>query len=339
MPTELFANAVEAMRGPRVVALDEGLFAAAFQLMKLLPADFILEQAAADGLLEPGTTVVETTSGTFGLGLAMSCRARGLPLHVVSDPVIDPPLRMRLETLGARIEIVTEPAEVGGIQQARLDRVAELSDSYDAAFVPQQYDNPHSPTSYGVAAERIAESAGVVDCLVGTVGSGGSMCGIGSYLRALFPEMAMIGVDTPGSVLFGGLDGPRTLRGLGSSIHPANLDPSQFDEVHWVTAAEAFGMTRALYREHCLFMGPTSGAAYLVAAWWARRNPGARVVAVMPDEGYRYQSTVYDPAWLAEQGLALDARPEEPELIDHPHRLGERWSRLAWGRRSLDEVL
>lgn len=79
---------------------------------------------------------------------------------------------------------------------------------------------------------------------------------------------------------------------------PPNLDRTTFDGVHWVSDREAFAATRALHRRHALFMGPTSGAAWLVARWWARRNPDARVVVLLPDEGHRYQDTVYDDAWL-----------------------------------------
>lgn len=323
------------MRRPRMVDLGCGLIAAAFQLMKLLPADFILSRASDEGRLGPGSTVVETTSGTFGLGLAMSCRARKLPLHIVSDPVIDHPLRLRLEALGTSIDIVTACAATGGIQQARLDRVAELVASYPDAFVPQQYDNPQAAMSYGAAAELIAERVGTVDCLVGTVGSGGSMCGIGRCLRTAFPEMKMVGVDTPGSVLFGAPAAPRILRGLGSSIHPRNVDTTMFDEVHWAHAAEAFHMTRELYRRHCLFMGPTSGAAYMVAKWWCRVNPGATVVVILPDEGYRYQTTVYDRDWLRAEGLMLGELPDKPALIRHPRDIGSGWSRMLWNRRAL----
>lgn len=162
------------------------------------------------------------------------------------------------------------------------------------------------------------------------------MCGTGRYLRLLFPGLKLIGVDTHGSVLFGQLDAPRRLRGLGNSLIPDNLDHTAFDEIHWVTAAEAFAATRALHRKHALFMGGTSGAAYLVARWWAARHPAATVVTVLPDEGYRYQDTIYCDDWLRQQGLRLVRLPEEPVLIDHPLDAPAVWTRLAWDRRSLE---
>lgn len=90
---------------------------------------------------------------------------------------------------------------------------------------------------------------------------------------------------------------------------------------------------------HALFAGPTSGAAYMVARWYAERHPGARVVVLLPDEGYRYQETVYDDHWLRSNGAALDRLPEEPALVEHPSEVPRRWTRMRWGRRSYAEVL
>jgi cysteine synthase A len=151
--------------------------------------------------------------------------------------------------------------------------------------------------------------------------------------------MASIGVDTPGSVLFGQSDAPRRVRGLGNSLMPPNLDHTAFDEVHWVGAAEAFEATRTLHRRHALYMGPTSGAAWLAASWWARRHPEASVVVLLPDEGHRYQDTVYDDAWLRDQDLRLDALPVHPHDAAHPDKATGGWYRFEWARRSLAEVM
>lgn len=246
---------VESVVLPRLVRLGENLYGASFFLMKLAPARFILDRARNEGLLEPGQVVIETTSGTFGLALAMLCNLRGYRLILVSDPAIDPALRRRLEDLGARVEIVREPASVGGFQRSRLDRMAALQAEHPGHFCPSQYSNPHNPRSYAPFAELLAETIGRVDCLVGTVGSGGSMCGTTSYLRLLSPDSQAIAVDTRGSVLFGQADEKRLLRGLGNSLMPENLCHSTFDEVHWVSAAEGFAATRALHRRHSLNVG------------------------------------------------------------------------------------
>lgn len=335
------ASVVDALALPRMVWLRPNLIGLAFPLMKLLPARFILRKAREEGALRPGAMIAETTSGTFGLALAMVARLEGHPLTLVSDPAIDPPLRRRLEDLGAVVHIVREPGPSGGFQQARLALLEQVLEGNPGSYCPRQYSNPHNPVSYAPCAEQLAHAAGAVDCLIGTVGSGGSMSGIASYLRLICPELSAIGVDTHRSVLFGQSDagGGRVLRGLGNSLMPANLDHTAFDVVHWVGAAEAFRATRQLHRDHALFMGPTSGAAYLVADWWARQNPDQLGAVVLPDEGYRYQDTVYDDAWLEARGLRLDAAPLAPVEWDRPHDGGDPWAFCRWGRRTYGEVM
>ncbi|MEV6118589.1 cysteine synthase family protein [Streptomyces sp. NPDC052109] len=333
-----YRDATGSLLLPRIIRLDDNLYGAAFTLMKLVPARHILLKAEESGLLGPNTEVVETTSGTFGLALAMQAALMKRRLTLVSDPVIDPALHRRLVDLGARVEICAHPADVGGFQQARLDRLDRIRAERPDTFCPEQYTNPDNPASYTVVAEHLESTLGELDCLVGPVGSGGSMCGTARALRATRPGLRAIGVDTPHSVLFGHPDGSRVLRGLGNSLMPGNLDHREFDEIHWCTAAEAFAATRLLHRSTALFQGPTSGAAYLVARWWARRHPDARVVVMLPDEGHRYQDTVYDDAWLAARGLA-GAPPEQPVEVVDPTRPSDVWSRYAWGRRSLGQVV
>lgn len=338
-PRRIDGSVVDAIELPRVIRLGENLYAAAFRLMKLCPARFILDRARDEGLLHPGSVIIETTSGTFGLALAMLAALRGYRLIMVSDPAMDAALCRRIEDLGARVEIVREPAAVGGFQGARLARMAELQAEFPDHFWPSQYDNPYNPGGYACVAELLAETLGHVDCLVGTVGSGGSMCGTSRFLRLVLPDLHTLGVDTPGSVLFGQADRKRLLRGLGNSLMPGNLDHACFDEVHWVTAAEAFRATRELHRDHALFMGATSGAAFHAARWWGQAHPDRTVVALLPDEGYRYQESVYNDVWLHAQGLLGAPAATEPALVQHPHEGEERWTRMLWGRRTYEEVM
>ncbi|MFF5205891.1 cysteine synthase family protein [Streptosporangium sp. NPDC000396] len=329
---------MEATELPRIVQLEHNLYAATFSLMKLLPARFMIDRAESNGAIDRETTVIETSSGTFALGLAMVCRLRGHRLRIVGDPAIDQHLRRRLRRLGAQVDIVEAASAEGGYQRARLDRVAELRERYPNHFVPGQYDNRDNPTAYGRAAELVSDMLGRVDCLVGPVGSGGSTGGMASFLRLAEPDMRLIGVDTHGSVIFGMPDRPRLVRGLGNSLLPANVQHTAYDEVHWVNAGETFHATRRLLAEKCLFMGPTSGAAYLVAKSWAAEHPDAKVVVMLPDEGNRYQENVYSDEWLRDNGINL-AVPAEPVPVNHPRDVGTTWSRMAWQRRELHEVL
>ena len=331
---------VAAAELPSVVTLESNLFAASFPLMKLLPARFIMDRARDDGTLKPGAVVIETSSGTFGLGLAMVCNQRGHKCILVSDPAIDPPLRRRLEELGATVEIVREPAAVGGYQRARLDRLDALRAAHPGHFWPSQYGNPHNAGAYAAVVELLLESVGEIHTLVGTVGSGGSVCGMAGFLRDVLGDVEVAGVDTFGSVLFGHPDaGKRLLRGLGNSLMPPNVEHAAFDHVHWVSAAAGFAGTRALHREHALYMGPTSGTAFLVARWYAARHPDRRVVVILPDEGFRYQDTVYDDVWLKAQGALMTTPPAEPTWVTAPTDAQPEWAALEWKRRTYEQVM
>ena len=333
-------SVLETLELPRIARLDGDLHVAAFSLMKLLPARFMIEEAERDGLLEPGGRVIETSSGTFALSLAMVCRARGHDVTIVGDPCIHSALRRRLGMLGADVTIVSGPALRVGVQRARLERLERVRERHPRHFAPLQYDNPSNTRAYVPVADLLRERLGAVDALVATVGTGGSSCGTAAALRESCPQMRLVGVDTPGSVLFGTPEHSRLLKGMGSSVNPRNVDHRQFDEVHWIGAAEAFAMTRALYLDHSLFMGPTSGAAYLVARWWATAHPGAVVVALLPDEGHRYERTVYDDRWLRRTGTLLDELPVAPVEVSHPSEVRDApWSRLEWDRRTLADVM
>lgn len=336
-----FDEATEAYQVPKLVRLEPNLYAACFTLMKMIPARFILRRAATDGRLEAGTVIAETTSGTFGLALAMQGVHMDRQVILVSDPVIDERLYRRLTDLGAIVDRVPAAAAgiEGGYQAARLHRLDEVKAQYPAVFWPDQYGNPDNPRSYALVAELLLECLGQVDCLVGPVGSGGSMCGTTTYLRSVLPECRAIGVDTHASVLFGHADGHRELRGMGMSLLPGNLDHRVFDTVHWTSAPVAYTATRQLHQRHALFMGPTSGAAYLVARWWAARNPSALTVVMLPDEGYRYQDTVYDDEWLHTAGHLGEPMPAEPIEVDDATRPQGAWTAFDWSRRSLPEVL
>jgi cysteine synthase A len=226
------SNRVEEMFAsyqPDFCQLDEHVTAVVFPLMKIIPAEFCMRQAIREGRLTPGTLVLESSSGTMALGLAILCRWLEFPLVIVTDHACDDVLCRRLADLGARVERVTAPAASGGYQRARLDRLHEICHATESSWWLNQYDNPHNAGSYGTVAARIVQAIGRVDCLVGSVGSGGSMCGTARYLRSLFPDMTAVGVDTFHSVLFGQPDGPRRLRGLGNSLLPGNLDHRVFD--------------------------------------------------------------------------------------------------------------
>ena len=338
MTRQIYKGVIHSYR-PSLIPLQDNLTAAVFPFMKIFPAEFCVRQARKDGWIKPQSLVVETSSGNMALGLALVCNLSGYKLTIVSDYACDGFLRRRLEDLGARVEIVSGPSPQGGYQRARLDRLEEICAETPDHFWVNQYDNPGNPGGYSSFAAQLVENLGQIDCLVASVGSGGSACGTSSFLRELFPEMRTIGVDTFGSVLFGQPDQARKLRGLGNSVLPKNLDHRVFDEVHWVTAAEAYKATRYLHQRTTLFCGGTSGAAWLVAQHWAKKNPKARVVCIFPDDGYRYVDTIYNDEYLWKEDLWLPELPVAPTEVSHPLDAGPLWSFMHWGRRAYSEVV
>lgn len=334
----LYGSQTEAMYVPQLIRLKENLVVAAFRLMKLLPARYVVMKAYREGRIDPKLGIVETSSGTYALGLGMICAELKLPFHIVSDPAMDETLRRRLEDLGGHITIVSDDQSGAKLQTQRLAVVHEHLERYPGTFWPCQYHNPENREGYRIFADQLRHHLGDNFTLVGTAGSGGSTTGTVEFLREHNPDIDLVGIDTFGSALFGLPLGPRMLRGLGNSLLPENLRQELYDEVHWVTAAEAFYHTRRLHRETAQFMGPTSGAAYQVADWLAARSPERTFVFIGADEGNRYADTVYNDAWLREQGLFLSEPAAEPMTAETLQDVTPPWARMIWGRRSYEEV-
>ncbi|MBF0701737.1 pyridoxal-phosphate dependent enzyme [Ligilactobacillus murinus] len=316
---------------PKLDKLHNNFYGASFELMKLLPARFILEQAMKKRQLKKGDKIVETSSGTFALALAMISNVEGFELTIVSDPAIDRKLKMRLERLGTKVVIVDSENvdEKGGYQKLRLEKLYEILSSGNY-FWPQQYDNLMNREAYCKYAGYLVENLGKIDYLIGPVGSGGSMVGTAKYLKKLFPDLKVVDVDTPNSVLFGQKNGERKLRGLGNSIHPENLDVSLFDYISWVPAELAFEYTKRLYSEKSLFMGPTSGATYLVGKYFYGIHSAKKIVCNFPDEGYRYIDTVYDNNWIKENDVTFSEKSDVLTWIKDPNEELGKWTIIDW---------
>jgi cysteine synthase len=298
--------------------------------LKDRPALHIVDQARRRGELEPGAVIVESTSGTFGLGLALAGIVYGHPVTLVSDPGMEPMVHGLLTAYGTRVETVTAPHPEGGWQRARLDRVTELLKTHPGAYTPQQYDNPDNAHAYGALAHELIGQLGHIDVLVCSVGTGGHSAGIVRVLRRFFPHLRLVGVDATGSTIFGQPARPRLMRGLGSSIYPGNVAYQQFDEVHWVAPAEAVWACRTLAATHYATGGWSVGAVTVVAGWLARTLPAdSRIVVIFPDGPARYHGTVFNDRYCADHDL-LDRPPTpDPDEIAHPRREVVRWSRCT----------
>jgi cysteine synthase len=320
-----------------VVPLGANLAALDFRLMKVFPAFNIIETARRNGDLVPGMTVVETSSGTMAAGLGVACKSYGFKLHIFGDPAIEAPLKRTMEALGAEVVIVDANSSDGNVQQLRKEALLKFMKTTNA-FWTRQYDNLDNSLAYAAPAAEAIRQLGKIDIVVATTGSGGSSCGLARYIRRFFPEMTLVGIDTFGSVLFGQPAGPRPFRGLGNSILPGNLNHTAFDWVHWLGANEGFHAASTLLRNTGLKRGPTSGAAYLVAKWYAEQFPDKRVLAVFPDDGARYEHTVFNPLWMEANGYKAESLAGSPVLIEHPMEANCGWAMMNWRRRTLIDV-
>jgi cysteine synthase A len=290
--------------------------------MKDRAARRIILEARRTGELRDGAPIVESSSGTMALGVALVGRALGHPVHIVTDPRIDPITLAKLSALGCVVHVVERMTDQGW-QSARLERLSMLLSELPGAYWTRQYENIGNPQGYVELADELLEQLGGVDVLVGGVGSGGSLCGTARQLRARGMSVRVVGVDAVGSVIFGQPDQPARLQsGLGNSLMPPNVDFAAIDEVHWLSDAEAFQATHELARQEQIFAGNSSGSAYLVARWLTLgAPPGLRVVALLPDRGDRYAGTLYNPDYLREHGVHLPAElPESPTetVLDTP---------------------
>lgn len=295
----------------------------------------MLLAARARGELLPGGTIVESSSGTFALGLALAGIGLGHPVVVVHEPLLEPMLRQLLQAYGVHLECVTEPHPTGGWTEARRERVRQLRATIPGAYWPNQYDNPDGADAYVGLADELLAQFEQIDVLVCSVGTGGHSAGVARRLRAVWPDLKVIGVDAVGSVTFGQSGQRGVMRGLGNSIFPRNVAYEQFDEIHWVADGEAVHVCRELARSVGVSGGWSVGCVALIARWAAlAARPDATVVTVFPDGPERYWNTVYDDTFCAERGLLGVAPADQPDEIADPRaREARRWTRC---RRVID---
>ncbi len=257
----------------------------------------LIEDAERSGRLKPGGTVIEPTSGNTGVGLALVCALRGYRLILTMPESMSVERRALLRALGA--QLVLTPAEEG--MGGAIAKAEQLLAETAGAILAGQFVNPANPAAHRktTAPEIWTQTGGEVDCFVAGVGTGGTITGVGGYLKEKKPGVRIVAVEPAGSaVLSGGKPGPHGLMGIGAGFVPKVLDVSLLDEVVRVTDGEAYEAARALARTEGLLAGISSGAAVHAAALIAKRpeNAGKTIVVLLPDTGERYMSTGLFPA-------------------------------------------
>lgn len=297
--------------------------------MKARAAVAMIDGAGRRGQLHPGARIIESTSGTLGIGLAFAGRTLGHPVTLVVDDELAAEDRCLFAAYGVELQIVCRPHPEGGWQQARLNRLHELLAENPGAWWPDQYNNPDNPCGYQSMAGEILRQAGHFNVLVATIGSGGHCAGLTEALRTKIPALRVVGVDAVGSRIFGQPARHRLMRGLGSSILPRNVAYEHFDEVHWVGPTEAVHSCRLLARTAFVTGGWSTGAAALVASWCARQEPDSRVVAVFPDGPQRYLKSIFDDQWCELHGLTGEPADDPVEMTEPDDFEAIDWARCS----------
>ena len=253
----------------------------------------MIEDAETSGLLKPGATIIEPTSGNTGIGLAFVAASKGYKLILTMPDTMSVERRNLLKALGA--ELVLTPGANG--MKGAIVRAEELKAATPGAVILQQFDNPANPAMHErtTGQEIWRDTEGHVDIFVAGVGTGGTVSGVGAALKKHNPAVKVVAVDPPDSpVLSGGAPGAHKIQGIGAGFVPKNYNPAVVDEILQVTNDDAIRTGRELAQKEGLLVGISSGAAVSAATRLALlpENEGKTIVALLPDTGERYLSTL-----------------------------------------------
>ena len=252
----------------------------------------MIEDAEASGALQPDSVIIEPTSGNTGIGLAAVAAARGYRMIVVMPDSMSMERRLLMTAYGA--ELVLTPGAKG--MAGAIEKADELAAEIPNSFIPGQFVNPSNPKAHRetTGPEIYEDTDGNVDVFVSGVGTGGTITGVGEYLKSRNSNIQVVAVEPSDSpVLSGGNPGPHKLQGIGAGFVPQVLNTTVYDEVFPVTTDEAFAAGRLMGRSEGLLVGISSGAALHAAIQVAKRpeNEGKTIVVLLPDTGDRYLST------------------------------------------------
>jgi 2,3-diaminopropionate biosynthesis protein SbnA len=268
--------------------------------IKLKAASEMVEAAERDGLLRPGSILVESSSGNLGVALSMIAASKGYRFMCVTDSRCNLSTRWLMEALGSQVHVITEPDVHSGFLGARLTFVRALCASDSRYVWLNQYTNQDNwKAHYRKTAPAIARQFPRLDVLFVGAGTTGTLMGCARFFREWHRPVRIVAVDSVGSVTFGGAPGRRMIPGLGTSVPPPLLDESYIDEVIQVGEADTIRACHRLARSGFLFGGSTGTAVSGAMSWLAQHDAGdLTAVAIAPDLGERYLDTVYQSNWV-----------------------------------------
>jgi 2,3-diaminopropionate biosynthesis protein SbnA len=279
------------------------------------PALYIVNEAERRGWLKPGGTLIESSSGNFGISLAMIGAARGYRVIILVDPKTTPVNLSMLRAFGAEVIVVTEQDDSGSYHKTRIALANKLHREIPNSFRPDQCFNPWNSEAHycKTAAELYAQCDGNLDAIVLTVSTGGQIGGFSRFFRKYAPQVKVIAVDAVGSTVFGGKAHSYLLPGMGLSWTPTNIDDlTRIDEIYKVPDEDAFMACRALARHEGILCGGSTGAGLVAALKLSGQlQAGQRVVCIASDSGERYLPTIYNDDWMRSHSMELAVNLQE----------------------------
>lgn len=273
-------------------------------------AIYLINEAEQLGFLSPGGTIIESSSGNFGIGLAMVGAARGYRVMIVVDAKTAPPMRRMLIAYGAElIDVPLHCADANGsMQVARMQRARELAESIPGAWYPCQHMNPSNPDGHFLFTAHEIEQAfgGAPDAIVVGISTAGQLAGLAKFFRSRYPQTQFVGVDVAGSAVLGTKPHPYKMTGLGLSFVPPNYHREHLDYAYSIEDALAFSVCHALAKREGLLLGGSTGAIVAAGIHFSIGQPeGRKILMINPDRGDRYLETVYNHEWLEKQKLKI----------------------------------
>lgn len=264
-------------------------------------ADYILKKLVNDSIIDQDTTIIESSSGNFGISLSVFCKMHNLKFYCVVDPNITSVNEMLISSLSTRILKVTEPDCYGGYLCNRLLKVKELINTIPNTYWINQYGNPYNAEAYyKTLGSELCNEVNNIDYIFVGVSSGGTITGVSHRIKERFPKAKVIAVDSIGSVIFGQQPKKRNIPGIGSSIRPEIIKSALIDDVVFIDEKEAVEMCHMLLSRHSIFVGGSSGSVYAAVIKYFKNRDikfNTNVFAVFPDRGDRYSSTIYNNDW------------------------------------------
>jgi len=283
-------------------------------------AAYILRELLNRGEIDAGTTIMESTSGNFGVSLSAFCKYHGLRFIAVIDPNITPMNEMLIRAYGAETIKVMQPDQHGGYLLSRIEKIKELKNKIKNSYWVNQYANPlNAEAYYQSLGGEICSQVDVLDHVFLGVSSGGTITGVSRKIREKFPAAKVVAVDVEGSVIFDRPAKKRFIPGIGSSMKPRILEAAFIDDVVITDEVESIKACYQLLEEHSCFVGGSSGTVLAGIKKFFTDKPlkeKTTVVTVFPDRGERYYDTIYNKAWC--EALLRPKNEEKPRLAISP---------------------